>query len=320
MTKKWIHSIDGVPWTKAKMKEAIEILRPNASITFAFGAEKLSVLNELNITVFSARPDFIFHVWSVADNQIITNEELELLTKMKNVKKLHFNGFNNTSLQPVSAMTQLTSLELGPMKKLDISFIEKLNLLTEISLTGSFVAIEPLSSCNELTKLYLSTTINSFSFFKPLNKIQKLIIDSCISTNDFSTFNKPTLSELDITSIKMLENVDTLADFENLKSLRLDASRVETLPNLTKLTNLKKLQLGYMKIWDNPEILQTLPVLEELELNEINTKLKPEQFYFLTEMETLKTLDFRFMDFNKNRIEKLNKIFKENGKDYIVKK
>ncbi|RZJ40226.1 MAG: hypothetical protein EOO19_15895 [Chryseobacterium sp.] len=75
-----------------------------------------------------------------------------------------------------------------------------------------------------------------------------------------------------------------------------------------------------MKVWKNPEILQTLPILEDLTLNEINTKLKPEQFYFLTEIKTLKKLDFRFMDYNKNRIEKLTKIFKEKNKDNILAK
>jgi hypothetical protein len=320
MTKEWIHSMNGHPWTKAKMKKAVEVLRPNASVQFAFGAEKLSVLIELNKNVFSVRPDLVFHVWSAAGNKIITDEELTLLTKMENVKKVHFNGFNNTSLQSVSEMTQLTSLKLGPDKKLDISFIEKLTLLNDISLTGSFVEIEALSSCNELKTIYLSTTINSFNFFKPLNNIEKLYIDNCIATNEFHPFNKSTLTDLSITSIKMLENVDALAEFENLISLRLDASRVESLPNLNKLRNLKKLELGYMKVWKNPEVLQTLPMLEELTLNEINTKLPAEQFYFLTEMDTLTTVDFRFIDFSKNRIEKLNKVFKEKNKDNILKK
>ena len=320
MTEKWIHSMHGVPWTKTKMKKAVEILRPNASVTFAFGAEKLSVLEELNEIVFSIRPDLTFHVWSVANNEILTDEELTLLTKMQNVKNLHLNGFNNTSLQIISEMIQLTSLILGAKKMLDISFIEKLNNLIDINLTGSFVELKPLSSCTELKTIYLSTTINSFDFFKPLNKIEKLYIDSCIATNDFSPFNKSTLTDLSITSIKMLENVDTLANFENLNYLRLDASRVEMLPNLSKLRNLKKLELGYMKAWKNPEILKTLPMLEELELKEINTKLKPEQFYFLTEMNTLEKLDFRFMDFNKKRIEKLTQIFKEQKKDSILKK
>jgi hypothetical protein len=312
--------MNGVPWTKAKMKEAVEIIEPNGSLTFAFGVEKTSILKELNETVFNLRPDLTLQGWSVADNRIITIEELTSLTKMDNVKKLHLNGFCNNSLPPISQMTQLTALCLAPTKKLDISFIEKLNLLTDIRLFGSFTRLEPVSSCTKLTTIYLSTTINSFDFFKPLNKIKKLVVDNCSATNDFSPFNKSTLIDLSIDSIKMLENVDALADFENLKSLRLYASRVETLPNLRKLRNLKKLELGLMKVWKNPEILQTLPSLEELELNEINTKLKPEQFYFLTEMKTLATLDYRFMDFSKNRIEKLNKMFKEKNKDKILKK
>lgn len=320
MAEKWIHSMNGVPWTNVKMKDAIQILRPNASVTFAFGAEALSVLKDLNEIVFQVRPDLILHVWSVAENRIITNEELSLLTKMGNVKKLYFNGFNNTSLQEVAEMEQLTSLRLEPKKKLDLSFIEKLNQLSNISLTGKFMALEPLSSCNKLTNLHLSTTINSFSFFKTLNNIRHLSIDNCITSSDFNQINKETLINLSITSIKMLENVDFLADFQNLQSLRLGATRVKTLPSLAKLTKLKKFEFDCMKVWENPEILQTLPMLEELLLKEINTKLKAEQFYYLTAMDTLTSLDYRFMDFNKSRIEKLNNWFKEKGKDYILKK
>ncbi|MEN5378751.1 hypothetical protein [Sphingobacterium kitahiroshimense] len=319
MAEKWIHSMNGVPWTNVKMNDAIQILRPNASVTFAFGAEALSVLKDLNEIVFQVRPDLILHVWSVADNRIITNEELSLLTKMGNVKKLYFNGFNNTSLKEVAEMEQLTSLRLEPKKKLDLSFIEKLTQLSNISLTGKFMALEPLSSCNKLTNLHLSTTINSFSFFKTLNNIRHLSIDNCITSSDFNHINRETLINLSITSIKMLENVDFLADFQNLQSLRLGATRVKTLPSLAKLTKLKKLEFDCMKVWENPEILQTLPMLEELLLKEINTKLKAEQFYFLTAMDTLTSLDYRFMDFNKSRIEKLNNWFKEKSKEYILK-
>lgn len=312
--------MDGVPWTKAKMEEAVEILRPHAAVTFAFGAEKISVLKELDEGVFKLRPDLIFHVWSVSDKSMITVEELALLTKMRHVRKLHFSGFNNTTLQPVSEMTQLTNLQLEPNKKLDISFVEKLSLLTNISLTGSFVALEPLSTSSELTTIYLSATTNSFSFLKSLNKIEKLSIDHCMTSNDFSWFNKPSLTDLSITSIKMLENVDSIAELENLNTLKLDASKVKILPNLIGLKNLKKLELSNMKVWENPEVLMSLSKLEELQLNEINTKLKAEQFYFLAEIDTLKTLDFRFMDYNKARIEKLNTIFNEKNKDHILKK
>ncbi|MGB4812418.1 MAG: hypothetical protein WBP13_08075, partial [Methylophilaceae bacterium] len=46
--------------------------------------------------------------------------------------------------------------------------------------------------------------------------------------------------------------------------------------------------------------------------------LKAEQFYFLSEMSTLKALDFRFIDVNKGRIDKLNKAFKEKGMGSVL--
>jgi hypothetical protein len=60
--------------------------------------------------------------------------------------------------------------------------------------------------------------------------------------------------------------------------------------------------------------------LERLRLREINTKLEAEKFYFLTKIKTLKEIDFRFIDYNKKRINKLNKWFKENKKEDIIKK
>lgn len=98
MKEVWIHSMDGFPWTKSKMAKAIEILKQNASITFAFGYEKLSVLELLNEFVFKVRPDLILNIWSVTDKRIITEEELEVLNKMNYVKKIHANGFANNFL------------------------------------------------------------------------------------------------------------------------------------------------------------------------------------------------------------------------------
>jgi hypothetical protein len=128
------------------------------------------------------------------------------------------------------------------------------------------------------------------------------------------------LKYLSVTSIKNLETIQTLVDFESLVTLRIDASRIKLLPDLRNLKNLSKLELGYMKVWENPEILQTLPNLQELRLHEINSKLKAERFYFLTEMNTLKSIDFRFMDFNEKRIKTLANKFVEMGKENMLKR
>ncbi len=168
MKEVWTHSMDGFPWTKNKMTKAIEILRPNATITFAFGYEKVLVLEILNEIVFKVRPDLILHVWSVASDHVITEQEIEYLNKMNYVNKLHVNAYLNKFLD-LSKMKQLISLKLWGKNKLDISFLSNLKSLKEISLTGKFSSLNSIKDCTELEFIYLSTTIDSFDFFKGLN-------------------------------------------------------------------------------------------------------------------------------------------------------
>lgn len=310
--------MNGVPWTTRKMKEAVEILRPGATVTFAFGAEKLHLLHQLDEQVLAVRPDLVLQAWSVSPKRILTEEELASLAALKHIRKLHLNGFNNGSLQTLSSMQQLTKLTLGPSKKLDLSFISAYRNLQDIWLSGSFSELENLSRCIALEKVILNTTIDSFEFMRPLEKVQSLAVDQCAAPFDFEPFNKPSLKELRLSSIFNLSHVDDLADFVHLQSLKIHAGKLELLPDLGKLKQLRSLELTGMKVWRNPEALQALSVLEDLRLTEINTKLKPEQFYFLFEMPALQKLDYRFMDFNKKRIEKLNEESKKRGKEQLV--
>ncbi len=317
---KWDASMHGFPWTKGKMAKAVATLRKEGSITFAFGAEKLAKLEMMNEQVFRHRPDLVLHVWSVADNEVISEDELVTLIAMKNIKKLFLNGFANRSLSPLQDMKQLSFLKIGAKKRLPLDFLAGLTRLSRIGLYGRLIGLESVQHCVRLRTVRLSTTIDSFDFFKPLTKVATVSVDACIAPNDFRPLNKPALRDLSITSIRKLEDVQSLADFGNLRSLRLDASRVRRLPDLERLKNLRKLTLKYMKVWSNPRAIQTLPGLRELELSEINTKLKAEEFYFLTEMSSLRKVDFRFMDFNKRRIQKLKRHFEEQGKGRLLNK
>jgi hypothetical protein len=316
----WIHSMHGMPWTVEKMNEAVKILRPGATVSFAFGGERLQALQELNDLVFKPRPDLILHGWSVAGDRMITDRELNTLATMSSINGLRLNGFSNTSFAQISRMSQLGTLRLGPLKKLDISFLEHLKQLKEVRLSGKFDSLEPLETCAGAESLSLSTTIRSFDFCRPLNNLKKLQIDACRASNDFLAFNKPTLRELSITSIHRLENVDALSAFERLGRLKLYASRVEFLPDMKRLRKLANLDLGYMKSWKNPEALKSLPALKELRLTWINTKIKAEQFFFLMDSQTLKSVDFQFMDTNKTRIASLNKAFEARGKAGLLAK
>lgn len=310
--------MDGVPWTTRKMKEAVKILRTGATVSFAFGAEKLEMLYQLDEQVLAARPDMVLKAWSVASKGIITEEELAALASLKHIRKLHLNGFNNTSLEALASMQQLIKLTLGPGKKLDLSFISGYTQLEDIWLSGSFSGLENLSHCTALEKVILNTTIDSFEFMRPLDKLQMLAVDQCSAPFDFKPFNKPSLKELRLSSVFNLDQVDDLADFEHLQQLKIHAGKLEVLPDMHKLKQLRSLELTGMKVWKNPEVLQALPALEELRLTEINTKLKAEQFYFLFAMPSLQKLDYRFIDFNKKRIDTLNEESRKRGRDQIV--
>jgi RecG-like helicase len=169
------HSINGCPWTKAKMQKAISDLKQDGNLTFALGYEKLSLLKEINDIVFQKRPDLILHVWSTDNNNnIITDTELECLSAMGNVKKLQLNGFKNKELNILSNMVWLNYISIVA-NKFDLSFIKELKELKEIRLTGKFNTLEYLQSCTELKFIYLSTTIDSFDFFSTVKQYQNNI-------------------------------------------------------------------------------------------------------------------------------------------------
>ncbi|MDR1452001.1 MAG: hypothetical protein LBI57_06725, partial [Helicobacteraceae bacterium] len=163
-----------------------------------------------------------------------------------------------------------------------------------------------------------STTLKDYTFIKPLNKIKSIMIDYCIASDDFTLLNIPALKELGLSSIKSIENIDAIKDFKTIEKLYLSGAKIKLLPDMSKLIKLETLYLNNLKAWENTEILKTIPNLKHLELREINTKLEAERFYFLTEIETLNEIEFKFIDFNKKRIDLLNKWFIKNGKENII--
>lgn len=317
MAKELEFSINGLPWTAAKINKIIASLKVGGTITFAFGFDDLKYLQILNNKIFQRRDDILFHIWSVADNRVLAQNELGMLANMSFVKRLKMSGFKNTSLSLLQSMDFIEELILAPSKKLDISFLQNFKNLKKLRLFGAN-SVDVLENNTNLEYLYLQTTIKSYEFARKLLKLKTVIIDRCISTHDFSPLNQPSIEYLGIHSLKMLDNIDSIAAFSHLKEFHLDAARIKTLPSLEKLQNLRKLKLGLMKVWENPDILKTIPNLEELEMSEVNTKLKADDFYFLKDMKSLKILDYRFIDFNKTRIEKLNRFFKENNMEKII--
>jgi hypothetical protein len=306
-------------WTGEKLSEAVKITKQNGTICYRFGDNMPIELEYLDKYVFNERPDLTLNISPNIGDYTFTQKELIMLSKLNNVRKLHLNNIRNTYLLPIRNMKNITSLEITPFDKIiDLLFIDNFIQLKELIIRGKVKHMDSIKKCINLEYLYLSTSIKNYNFIKPLSKLKKICIDNCISTNDFSLLNKPTLEDISIVSIKYLESMDSIKKFKHVKKLRLNASKLKILPEMNKLTNLRELELKHMKLWQNPEILKTIPKLEKLKLCEINTRLKAEQFYFLSEIKTLKELDFRLIDFNKSRIGKLNMWFTGNKKEDVI--
>ncbi len=311
----WMH---GQPWTKGKMSKAIEIVKQNGAVTFSFGQEKIEKLELLNDLVFKHRPDIYLHGWHANLSKFAPNH-LELLSQQKNIRKIYFSGFTNRELIQIGKMKQLVALRLGTTHQLDIEWLANLKRLKELELYGRFKSLDPVANCVKLSHLSLSTTIGSFDFFKPLEKIKKVWIDSCRAPSDFTSLNHPSLKELGLTSITKLSNIDSLGDFAELRSLTLSGNQISTLPDMSGLKELRHFKLGPMAKLKNPEAISSLPKIKEIEFTHINTKLMAEAFFFLTEMSSLDSVDIQFLDYNKRRIEKLVQHFHDAGKAKLVR-
>lgn len=319
MSEKWVHSMEGVPWTSKKMKEAVEILRRNATISFSFDSDKLTDLVKLDELVLSKRPDLILHIWSYRDRGDYSNELIDTLAGLKNVTALHLDVAQKQDLSRLQALKSLEYLQLDTDKPISIDFISNFQKLEDLCLTGKFEDLSPVGKCKNLSSLALKCTVKQLDFVKEI-PLKNLLIDNCRVNCSLDVINIRTLKVLDLSSIIGLEDVSFLSEFRHLEVLGLSLSRVEKLFDFSNMENLKSLELNYMKSLKEIDPIKTAPNLEELELQEINTKIKAEEFDFLSDMPKLKKLDFRFIDFNKKRIEAIrNKLIAAGKQDILIK-
>jgi hypothetical protein len=301
-------------WTFEKVNKAIAEAKENDIMYFDYYCNTKKELEMLNKNLFNKRPDLILHISKA------NNDHSDLMKNLKNIKKLYLADKNMEYFRNISQLLYFEVNTIGSSYTWDLICIEGLTDLLELRISGKTKNLDIIGNFTNLEKLYLSTTVKDYNFIKPLNKIENIMIDSCTSDNNFTLLNKPSLKELSICSIKNLEDIDTIRNFRSISKFHLAASRIKLLPKMDNLKELKELRLDLLKLWENPEVLKAIPKLERLELNDINTKLEAEQFYFLTEMQTVKEIDFRFIDFNKKRIDLLNKWFVKNGKESILKR
>ncbi|MFB9275502.1 hypothetical protein [Cohnella cellulosilytica] len=315
----WHASIQGVPWNEEKMNAAVEQLRHRATVSFLVGVDLTEELLELDARVFAKRPDLILHIWNRDEKTRYTDEFLETLASMKHAAALKLDLRLPQDLTRLGALKQMRFLNVSsPKKAQNLDFIRSYNELTYLELHGKFDNLAPIAECARLDTLVLNCAIDRLDVVTELPAIQYLSIDSCELKGPLEVLADSNVSMLVLSSVRNLSDIQAVGQLRGLSYLGLSLSKVERLCDFSKLGNLRQLELSCMKSLRDIGKLWSARRLEVLELREINTAIKAEAFAPMGEMENLRQVDFRFIDFNKGRIAAISQQLERTGKSHLL--
>lgn len=318
MRAEWTSSMNGAPWTNAKMNKAIKRLEYRAHILFVIDVDRLEDLQKLDKHVFAKRPDLILSIRQIDMKGRYTEELLQIIADLKYITALQLNMYHDINLSIIGKLEQLRYLSITSKKPLNLNFIAAFINLQYLSLHGKFVDLTPIGDAIELDTLILSTTIQDVHFVRPLNKLECLFIHDCTLEGSLAALRNSNVKLLGLANIRNFANLDDIAFMHNLIYLRLSLPKVEVLCDFSKMHNLRQLELDNMKGLKYIDHLWSAPLLETLELRQLSTSIKAKDLEPLIEMEHLRQLDFRFIDFNKGRIAALRKLFNQAGKAHVL--
>ncbi|QTH40181.1 hypothetical protein J4772_21470 [Cohnella sp. LGH] len=319
MDKPWHASMQGIPWNEEKMKAAVKDLRNRATVSFVVGADLTEDLLELDKRVFATRPDLILYIWNKDEKARYTDEFLETLAALKHVAALRLDLRQPQDLTRLGRMKQMQFLNVSsPKKAQSLDFIRSYSQLNYLELHGKFEGLTPIAECASLNTLLLNCAIDRLDFIAELPQIKYLLIDSCELNGPLDVLAESNLSMLVLSAVRNLTDIQAVGQMRNLSFLQLSLPKVERLCDFSKMDNLRQLELNYMKSLRDIANLWTAKQLEVLELKEINTAIKAEAFAPLRDMESLRQVDFRFIDFNKGRIAAISELMEQAGKGHLL--
>lgn len=314
----WTSSMNGAPWTKGKMDQAVKQLRERALISYVIDVDKPQDLLDLDQHVFAKRPDLVLSISQVDMKGRYTKELLHIISELQHITALQLNLNHSIDLSVLSNLERLQFLSITAKKPLNLSFISSLKELQYLSLHGKFADLTPIGDAASLDTLILRTTIHELEFVCRLPKLQCLFIHDSILNGSLDALADSSVTMLSLAAIRNLTELDALADMHKLTYLRLSLPKVKALCDFTNMPHLRQLELDQMKALEHVAPLWAVPQLEMLELRELSTAVTAKDLEPLTEMEHLKQVDFQFIDFNKGRITKLREWFAQAGKSHLL--
>ena len=255
------------------------LVQNNDTINYGAVAEHLATDNIFTVTdtISEIEPDTIHVDASPIYKQLMRFKEIESIDISNNMMI--------GNLDPLSELTELTSINFSSTLIDDLSPLRNLNQLQTLNCSGTPVTdINPLRYTNNLKELNCSTTgISDYAVLQYLNQLEKLDLSftpiatlnmlaglnklkqlklSGTSINDVSPIGQlAQLSYLNLANSE-ISSMETVGELTGLKNLNIDSTEVSDLSPLSKLINLSVLQANHTPIND----LSSLIDMAELDI------------------------------------------------------
>jgi hypothetical protein len=210
--------------------------------------------------------------------RILWHEKVDFsfYSKMPALRNFDISSYLTLDYTPLLQNLSLTDLGIGETESItvDLSFINQFKNLRTLYIDGMKKGLESASELKELERLtFRGVKMNNLDFIVNLKNLKQLRLLFGSYKNLDSLGKIKGLKTLEISRTRQIPNYDFFKSMENLNSLYFEGmSQMDKLPDLSGLSNLKRIQI------DNNSRLTDITNLRQLPNLEIFLLFLPENF------------------------------------------
>lgn len=192
------------------------------------------------------------------------------------LRNFDISSYHTLDYKPLLKNRDLTDLGIGETKSIavDLSFIKEFQNLTTLWIDGMKKGLESASGLSKLERLtFRGVKMKNLDLINDLKNLKQLRLLFGSYKNLDSIANVKSIKTLEISRTRQIPDYDFLKSMDNLNSLYFEGmSRMESLPDLSGLINLKRIQI------ENNSRLTDITNLNQLQNLEIFLLFFPENF------------------------------------------
>jgi|SRR5215213_5305777 len=236
------------------------------------------------------RPDVALRAYGGYDGTIA---DLEFLRHFPRLKRFHADALRYRDFTGIDGLRflpdDLVELHLGDVgRRFSLQPIGRFTSLQTLHLEGKWKDVDVIRGLTELEELELcSITLPDLSILTALPRLRRFAL-RLGGTRDLGLL--PSVAELaylELWMIRGLDDISPIGELQNLQYLFLqDLSRVDRLPDMTRMTALRRVRLENLRSLTDLRPLLTAPALEALVVWSPR-HLGPEHFACLKDHPTL---------------------------------